>query len=77
MKAIVYAKELAIETCCPNCGKITTHMITEDEYTQLTSIDRPHIQDIFPNMKKEIREQFITGICPDCWDKIFKKNRRT
>ena len=27
-------------------------MITEDEYTQLTSIDRPHIQVIFSEYEK-------------------------
>lgn len=64
--------KLPWDTECPFCGEVTTHMISEDEYTQLTHPNRPHMQDIFPNMKPEIREQFITGICPKCWDEMFK-----
>lgn len=30
-----------------------------------------NIQDEMPSMPKGIREAFISGICPKCWDKTF------
>lgn len=29
------------------------------------------IQQIIPEVKPEWREMFISGYCPDCWNKIF------
>lgn len=29
------------------------------------------IQDIIPNVSPAYREMFISGICPECWDKMF------
>ncbi len=66
-------KKYKFETQCPICGDVTEHTITEDEYTQLVHPKRPKMQDIFPKMKPEIREQFISGICPDCWEEMFSQ----
>lgn len=30
-----------------------------------------HVQKAFPYLTAEEREFFITGFCPDCWDKVF------
>lgn len=29
------------------------------------------VQNIFPEKKPEIREMLISGICPECWKKMF------
>ena len=29
------------------------------------------IQDAMPELDKSIREMFISGTCPKCWDEIF------
>ncbi len=29
------------------------------------------IQDIIPEVDKGWREMFISGICPECWNKMF------
>ena len=29
------------------------------------------IQDIIPNVSPAYREMFISGICPECWNKMF------
>jgi uncharacterized Zn finger protein (UPF0148 family) len=61
------------DTVCPVCGKTTTHEITEDQYTMLTQPRhlRPKMQDIFPDMDRDEREEFISGICKDCWNANF------
>jgi predicted RNA-binding Zn-ribbon protein involved in translation (DUF1610 family) len=64
-------KKLPWDTVCPICGEETTHKITEDQYTMLTHPKRPLMQNIFPDMKPEIREQFISGYCPKCWKEMF------
>ena len=30
------------------------------------------IQDIFPEMSSDLREMFVSGMCPTCWDKVFR-----
>jgi hypothetical protein len=29
------------------------------------------IQDAMPHLSKDIREMFISGTCPKCWDEMF------
>jgi len=30
------------------------------------------IQDVMSDVPEEEREMFLTGLCPDCWNRIFK-----
>ena len=59
---------------CPQCGKISTLEMTKEQYEQYKSGDN-YIQNIFPNWPPAIREMLITGICPDCWNKMFNYNK--
>ena len=59
---------------CPQCGKISTLEMTKEQYEQYKSGDN-YIQNIFPNWSPAIREMLITGICPDCWDKMINFNK--
>ena len=63
-----------VNTKCPHCGKISTLEMTNEQYEQYISGDS-YIQNIFPNWSPAIREMLITGICPDCWDKMFNFNK--
>jgi hypothetical protein len=65
-----------VSTFCPVCQEITNHAITMHQCKLLKMEDRPKIQEIFPNMPKEQREMFLTGICPKCWDKVVKNNEK-
>lgn len=60
-------------TTCPFCGKESEHFITQEQanYMLMSKRERPPVQEIFPSMRPEIREQFITGICPKCWEDTF------
>ena len=57
---------------CKECGKEYKFDITEEQYNKYIS-GEGLIQDIFPEISSELREMFISRICPDCWNKIFKE----
>lgn len=58
-----------IKTTCPMCGKNTVITVTKTQYERYQNGEL--IQNCFPEMKPEIREMLITGICPECWDKFM------
>ena len=58
---------------CSSCGEEKIVPMTEEQYIRLDeglSVGM-HIQDAVPDLKPEWREMFISGICPDCLNKIF------
>jgi len=57
---------------CPCCGESTSIMITEDEYSELQNGEL--IQNVLKRIPPEIRERYISGFCPKCWDNIFSAN---
>ena len=61
-------------TTCPICFEKTMHEISYDSWEQLLlpRSERKNIQDIFKDMKPQQREEFITGLCPDCQKVIFR-----
>ena len=58
-----------VKTICPLCE--TEHLITVDKEQYERYQKGELIQNCFPEMKPEIREMLITGICPECWDKYI------
>lgn len=60
-----------IYTKCPICGSEKTFVVTDEQYDMYISGDY-HIQDIFPDLSAADRERFITGMCGQCWDDMFK-----
>lgn len=61
---------IEIFTRCPECREYTTHTVQKIRYNAWK--DGMLVQRAFPDMPAEEREQLITGICPACWDKMFK-----
>jgi len=59
-----------INSKCPHCGKVTILEMTDEQYHKYTH-NESYIEDIFPDWSPAKREMLITGICPDCWNKIF------
>jgi hypothetical protein len=62
-------KELILT--CAKCGKEFTIEATDEQFKMLQS-HAYHIQDIFPEVSPDIRELFISGICGECFDDLFK-----
>jgi len=58
---------------CRFCGKEKVIEMTYDQYDRLGKFNNGEgqIQDLLPDLPKEIREMFISGMCPECWKKLF------
>lgn len=54
---------------CPMCGKNTEIEITDQQYQAIKNGEL--IQFAIENYPPEVRERFISGICPECWKNIF------
>lgn len=54
---------------CRFCGKEIAIQADEEKFIRLDS--GVHIQDVFPELSANDREIMISGICGECFDKIF------
>ena len=61
--------ELAVH--CRACGKEHILMVGVEDYLVFDMPNRPHIQDIFPYLTPAERELLISGICGECWKRMF------
>ena len=59
-----------VVTTCPNCGHQHTVTVKRDDYTAYTNHEKD-IMEAFPYLTPSERELLITGICDDCWEKLF------
>lgn len=60
---------------CVRCGKVHTLEFDEQEMSALIARDLGadiHIQDALPNKTPAERELVLSGICGECYDKMFK-----
>lgn len=55
---------------CFHCGGTSFFKITKEQYVQWIE-KRTFIQDLFPHVSKEFREQMISGTHPECWNEMF------
>ena len=62
-------KEICVITRCPFCGHSNEVEVNEIDYLDWS--DGMLIQDAFPYLSANEREELKTGICGDCWDKMF------
>lgn len=58
-----------VKTVCPLCEKENIITVDKEKFEKYQNGEL--IQNCFPEMKPEIREMLITGICPECWDKFM------
>lgn len=63
---------MEVKVNCTQCNKEYIFDITLEQYKKYIS-GEDYIQNIFPEISPGLRELFISGICPDCWSKIFPK----
>ena len=61
--------EVCVITRCPFCGRGHEVEVNESDYWDWD--DGVHVQDAFPYLSAGEREMLVSGICPDCWDKMF------
>lgn len=58
-----------IDTECPMCGSTKVIKVAFDDYNRWQH--GALIQDAFPYLDNADRERIKTGICNDCWNKMF------
>ena len=64
-------EKVKINVPCGFCNTNYEIEMTAAQFNELQSPHRRHIQDIIPELAPEMRELFISGMCPKCWDKLF------
>ena len=64
-------EKVKINVPCGFCNTNYEIEMTQAQLDELMSPHRRHIQDIIPELAPEMRELFISGMCPKCWEKLF------
>jgi hypothetical protein len=66
-------KMTTVSIRCPFCGQTQELHMTADQYARYCKwvVTRGAIQNVFPDLTADQREQLMTGICPTCWDSLF------
>ena len=54
---------------CPFCQKTAELEVSTKGFNAWQS--GQYVQDAFPELDADSREQLISGTCPKCWDEIF------
>lgn len=63
---------VVIQPVCTSCGReVEDFIITESQLNLYLAGNRPHVQDIFPELSAAQRELFVSGICDPCWQRLF------
>lgn len=65
------ARDYVIPVVCPICRKEHEIAVRYEDYILYTLPNRPLIQDIFPYLTASEREMLVSGVCDDCWHKMF------
>ena len=60
---------MKIQRTCPICGKLQVIEVEDSQYNDWMAGE--NIQIAFPNLTQDQREILISGICSECWEKIF------
>lgn len=65
-------REIVILTWCPGCYRDSRIVVPKAGYDAWKS--GVLIQNALPTVSKDHREQLQTGICAECWDRMFKES---
>lgn len=58
---------------CPECNKGVFVEVKYEDMIRFMNNDYNYIQDLFPYSTPSEREIFLSGLCNDCWNKLFKE----
>ena len=59
-----------VQVTCRDCGKIYEIPVSQSRIDEWYS-KGTFAQDEFPELTADQRELLISGICPNCWNKLF------
>ena len=66
-------QKLSITVPCPCCGKEQVVTVDVNRY-EAWRRGELMIQHALPDLTPDQREILMSGICPDCWDMMFKED---
>jgi hypothetical protein len=69
MDTTEFPGQYMVKTTCPHCMQVTSVTVDREGYDRWKAGEL--IQRALPNLSADEREMLMTGICPNCWDKIF------
>lgn len=58
---------------CIHCRQKTIFKMTDNQYYNWI-IQNNYIQDVFPHLSIQDREQMISGTHPSCWNEMFPED---
>lgn len=67
------AQVMDIHVTCPCCGKEQVVTVDVNRY-EAWRRGELMIQHALPDLTPDQREVLLSGICPECWDKMFKED---
>ena len=71
MATHTFADPIQVTFTCAMCRKEITLTVEYDDLRKWTRREA-HVQDCFPYLSPADRELFLSQICGDCYDKLFK-----
>lgn len=66
------SEKVRAECTCMLCLQVTNIFLEVSKYDEWKR-EGEYIQNVFPEMSVDQREQLISGTCPKCWDKHMKE----
>jgi len=60
---------IILEVACPVCGKVSEISVEVNDYIDWQN--GKLTQNAFPYLSANEREMLISGVCGDCWNKMF------
>lgn len=64
---------MQIKIFCKKCKKPNIVSVHEKDFQEYQQGSDRLIQNIFPYLKSSERELFITQLCGNCWDEMWKE----
>lgn len=67
------AKIVRVGARCRLCNRVESVDLTENQFIKFQMWEQRLIliQDAIPEVAPELREMFVSGTCPKCWDEMF------
>lgn len=64
---------ITLEVECKYCNKIHKMPVFKKDLEEYNKGEKL-VQECFPYISPEYRELLISGMCPECWDKLYEEN---